>query len=411
MTDKHTTPISRRGFLRAAAGAAGALALGGCGGGSDAGDRPIRIGFIPLTDCASVVMADKLGLYAKHGLKVEVVKEASWANVRDKLLTGDLDAAHCLFGMPFSVHAGIGGRAGSELKIAMVLNSNGQGLTLRSELADALGYGEPARLKAAVDALKASKTPTFAATFPGGTHDIWLRYWLAAGGVGQDEVKLITIPPPQMVANMRVGEMDGFCVGEPWNGVAVKEGIGATVLASQDLWDGHPEKALVANPQFAERRRADLKKLMLAIIEASQWLDDLDHRAEAAAVLSGPAYVNAPAEALAGRLLGQYELGAGLGSRSFDAGRAMLFHRGGQVNAPQRSHAIWFMAQYVRFGLLAAAPDYAAVAERLILRDLYAEVAGELGLAVPDDMQPFAVTLDQRQFDPRNPAVALAGAR
>ncbi len=410
------THLSRRSFLKGVAGLGAAAALpgllAGCGTGeSGQSERPIRIGFIPLTDCASVVIAGTQGIYQKYGLNVEVVKESSWANVRDKLLTGDLDAAHCLFGMPFSVYTGVGGgpggSPGSELKIAMVLNHNGQGITLSSSLADAAGYGDPARARAAIEALKSTKTPTFAGTFPGGTHDIWLRYWLAAAGVDQNSVKIITIPPPQMVANMRIGEMDGFCVGEPWNGVAVKEGIGATVLTTQDLWSGHPEKALVVNPTFAANRRDDLKKMMKAIIEASVWLDNLDNRAEAASIISGQAYVNAPVDVLEARLKGQYALGASLGERSYAADQVMVFHRDGLVNAPLRGHGIWFMAQYVRFGLLTAAPDYAAVADKLIMSDLYAEVAKELSLPLPDDMQPFTVTLDQRSFDPRTPTTVL----
>jgi nitrate/nitrite transport system substrate-binding protein len=413
MSNFRDTNLSRRSFLKGMAGLGAAAALpgllAGCGESETAGsgERPIRIGFIPLTDCASVVIAGTQGIYKKYGLNVEVVKESSWANVRDKLLTGDLDAAHCLFGMPFSVYTGVGGQAGSELKIAMVLNNNGQAITLSSTLAEAAGYGDPAKAKAAIEALKASKTPTFASTFPGGTHDMWLRYWLAAAGVDQSSVKLITIPPPQMVANMRIGEMDGFCVGEPWNGVAVKEGIGATVLTTQDLWSGHPEKALVVNPTFAANRREDLKKMMKAILEASVWLDNIDNRGEAAGVLSGQAYVNAPVDVLEARLKGQYSLGANLGERTYAADQVMVFHRGGAVNAPLRGHGIWFMSQYVRFGLLKTPPDYAAVADKLIMSDLYAEVAKELSLNVPDDLQPFTVTLDQRNFDPRNPVTVL----
>lgn len=178
----------------------------------------IRIGFIPLADCASVVMADKLGLYKQYGLNVEVTKEASWANVRDKIITGELSAAHCLFGMLFSVFTGVGGTAGTQMKIAMMLSANGQGITLAKTL-DAGGYGNLAGLASAVKTLGATKTPTFAMTFPGGTHDMWLRYVLGAAGVDQTKaVQINTIPPPQLVANMKVGNMDGYSVGEPWSG-------------------------------------------------------------------------------------------------------------------------------------------------------------------------------------------------
>ncbi len=367
---------------------------------------PIKIGFIALTDCASVVMADKLGLFKKYGLDVTITKEASWANIRDKLITGELQAAHCLFGMPFSVFTGVGGKAGTELKIAMMLNTNGQGITLDKRLIGA-GYGKVGAVKGAVDTLRKTETPTFAMTFPGGTHDMWLRYWLAATGIKQNSVKIITIPPPQMVANMKVGNMDGYCVGEPWNGVAVKQDVGFTHLASQDLWKDHPEKALVCNPQFVGTRRDDLKLLMKAILEASKWLDNLPNRRSAAATIGSAAYVNAPADVIDKRLEGIYELGGGLPTKTFK-GDYMLFHKGGSVNFPRKAHAAWFMTQYVRFGYLKALPDVKTIASNLILTDLYKEVAKEMKFSVPgDDMSAFTVKLDNAKFDPNNPAAYL----
>src|SRR3712207_5500531 len=147
--------------------------------------------------------------------------------------------------MPFSVYTGVSGKAGSELKIAMLLNNNGQAITLSKDFCGKVGFRNIDGVAAAVNQMQAQKELTFAMTYPGGTHDIWLRYWLAAAKVDQSKVKIITIPPPQMVANMKVGNMDGFCVGEPWNQVAVKQGIGFTHISTQDLWKNHPEKALV----------------------------------------------------------------------------------------------------------------------------------------------------------------------
>lgn len=413
--------MNRRDFLKLSVTGGAAAALAACAPNSNAGPTAtsqtaasgdvIRIGFIPLTDCASVVMADKLGLYKQYGLNVEVSKEASWANVRDKLLTGELHAAHCLFGMPFSVYTGVGGAAGKELKIAMMLNSNGQAITLTKDLAQYVSYGKTDGISKAVDALKAKKEPTFAMTFPGGTHDMWLRYWLAAGGIDQKAVKIVTIPPPQMVANMKVNTMDGFCVGEPWNGVAVRDDIGYTAITTQDIWKDHPEKALVANADFAAKRRDDLKKVMLAVLEASQWLDKMENRAEAADVISGQAYVNAPVDVLKDRLMGKYKLGADQGDKTF-TDDYMLYHKDGFINAPRAAHGIWYMSQYVRFGYLKEAPDYKAIADKLIMKDLYKEVAGELKLAVPDDdMSPFTLKLDGVTFDPANPTTAYRRSR
>src|SRR5688572_32832024 len=232
----------------------------------------IKLGFISLTDCAPLVAAKELGLFAKYGVDVELEKEASWAVVRDKILNGEIDGAHCLFSMPFSVYTGIGGKAGQEMKVAMVLNNNGQAITLSKDFCGLVGFKEVKKVAAAVKSVQSRKEVTFAMTFPGGTHDIWLRNWLAACGINSKSVGIITIPPPQMVANMRVDNMEGYCVGEPWNGVAATQNIGFTHIATQDIWKNHPEKALVVNKAFADGSREDLKLVMKAILEACKWL-------------------------------------------------------------------------------------------------------------------------------------------
>lgn len=367
-------------------------------------DDVIRLGFIPLTDCAPIIMAKELGLFEKYGVKVEISKEASWANVRDKILTGELDGAHCLFSMPFSVYTGVGGKAGSEMKIAMVLNNNGQAITLSKDFCGKVGFKQTNKVAPVVAAkLKADKEVTFAMTFPGGTHDIWLRYWLAAAGVSQKTSKIITIPPPQMVANMKVGNMDGYCVGEPWNGLAVKQNIGFTEISTQDIWKHHPEKALVVNKKFSEDRREDLKNVMKAVLEACKWLDNRANRKKAATIIGKTQYVNAPADVIEARLMGDYNLGCDLGTQIY-TDDYMQFHRGGETNLPRKSHGIWFMTQFVRFDYLQTAPDYKAIADKLILQDLYLEVAKSMSIKVPaDDMKPFTLTLDKVTFDPNKP--------
>ena len=372
----------------------------------------IRLGFIPLTDCSPIVMAKELGLFKKYGVNVVVTKESSWANVRDKILTGELDGAHCLYSMPFSVYTGVGGKAGSEMKIAMMLNVNGQAVTLSNDFCGKVGFKQMNKVTPVVAAkLKAEKEVTFAMTFPGGTHDLWLRNWMSVAGLNQRAVKIITIPPPQMVANMKVGNMDGYCVGEPWGGVAVKQGIGFTQVASQDIWKDHPEKALVVNKEFSAKRREDLKKVMKAVLEACKWLDVPANRKKAAAIIGKAPYVNAPADIIEGRLMGDYNLGCNQGTEVYD-NDYMLFHKGGMVNFPRKSHAIWAMAQYVRFGYLKEAPNYNAIAEKLILDDLYKEVAASMKIKVPnDDMKPFSLTMDKTVFDPSNPAAYLKVVR
>ena len=370
--------------------------------------EPIKLGFIPLTDCSPIVMAKELGLFKKYGVDVIVTKESSWANVRDKILTGELDGAHCLYTMPFSVYTGVGGKAGSEMKIAMMLSENGQAITLSNDFCGKVGFKQMNKVGPVVAAkLKAGKEVTFAMTFPGGTHDLWLRNWMAVAGINQKAVKIITIPPPQMVANMKVGNMDGFSVGEPWNGVAVKQGVGFTQIASQDIWKDHPEKALVVNKEFSEKRREDLKKVMKAIIEACIWLDNPSNRKKAAAIIGRAPYVNAPADVIENRLMGNYDLGCNQGTQVY-SNDYMLFYKGGTVNFPRKSYAIWTMAQYVRFGYLKNAPDYKIIADKLILQDLYKEVATSMKIKIPnDDMKPFSLTMDKTVFDPSNPEAYL----
>ncbi|RTG95311.1 nitrate ABC transporter [Thermus scotoductus] len=368
--------------------------------------RKLRIGFIALTDCASVVMAKELGLYQKHGVDVELVKEASWATTRDHLLSGEIVAAHTLFGLPFSVYTGIGGPAGRVLRIAMVLNNNGQAITLSSQdFGGKVGFKDLDGAGKAILAKKREGKPlTFAMTFPGGTHDLWLRYWLGACGVNPvKDVRIIVVPPPQMVANMGVGSMDGFCVGEPWNGVAVKQGIGFTALASQDIWKHHPEKALVFNHEFFRDNPEEARAITKAVLEASKWLDNPANRRTAAKVIARRQYVNADPSIIEARLLGVYDLGGDLGRHTY-TDDYMLFHNGGQTNFPRKSHAIWFLAQYRRWGMLKGRIDYEGIAETILAQDFYISVAKELSIPIPnDDMRPLSGFIDGVTFDPKDP--------
>lgn len=406
-------PIHRRTFLRIAVGAsAGLLAgktLGACSSATDdaapvaatganraQSDQPIKIGFIALTDCASIVMAQALGYFAERGLNVEVIKQASWPATRDNLINGTIDAAHGLFSLPISVAAGIGSPGKQTIKIAMVLNNNGQAITLENALSDA-GYADLTKVKSAISR---KKDLSLAMTFPGGTHDTWLRYWMSAAGLSTNDIKVIAIPPAQMVANMKVGTMAGFCVGEPWGAQSVREGIGFTHINSQDIFRHHPEKALIVNETFADRRRGDLKAVMGAVLKASKWLDDPENRKQAAKTIGTPAFVGAAPEVIEGRMLGQYDLGSGLGSMEY-SDDYMRFYRDGQTNALRSSHVYWFLAQYQRFGLLKEAPPYRQIADRLLMKDLYREVAESEGVPIPDDdMAPFEVKLDRVEFDP-----------
>ncbi len=360
--------------------------------------RKVKLGFIALTDAAPIIMAKELGFFAERSLDVDVLKQASWPALRDALLTNQIDGAHCLFGMPFSVATGVGGNKSKDLKIAMILNQNGQGITLQRDIKE-VGYGD---LAAAKDWLEGKDAPSLGMTFPGGTHDMWLRYWLAATKADISRIKISPIPPPQMVQNMSVGNVQGYCVGEPWNAVAVQKAVGFTHLASQDIWQGHSEKALVVSSKFAADTDT-LKDIMGAILKAAKWLDDLANRSKAADTISAEKYVNAPANDIRGRLVGNYDFGPGIGKKDFK-GDQMQFFQNGAVSFPRKSHAMWFMASYVRFGLLKEAPAYKQLADELILSDLYADVAKAEGVTIPDDdMTSFELKLDKAIFDPKNP--------
>ncbi len=411
--------MDRRQFLRVAGSAlalpAASAVLGACGsdkkvaaptttapatGASTtaAVKRKVKIGFIALTDAASVIMAKELGYFDDMGLDVSVEKQASWPALRDALLNGQIDAAHGLFSLPLSVAAGVGGNKSTDLRIAMALSQNGQAITLANEF-KGIAYGDA---KAAGDAIKKKGASTsLAMTFPGGTHDLWLRYWLHAAGVDAKTIKVAPVPPPQMVANMTAGNVQGYCVGEPWNAVAVKQNIGFTHLATQDLWEFHTEKALLTNKTFADGNKDALVDVMVAVLRASKWLDEPANRVKAADTIGATQYVNAPAPEIAGRLAGIYELGGGLGTKTF-TGNQMQFFRDGKVNLPRSGHLLWFAAQYQRLGLVTdpiANPKN--LVDSLILKDLYPLAAAKAKVAIPDDdMTPFQVQLDKTTFDP-----------
>lgn len=276
--------------------------------GTASSSGPIRLGFIPLTDCASLVVADQMGMFKKHGVQVEVVKMANWNAVRDQISGNQLQGAHCLFGMPFAVETGVSAVKGDPLKIAMMISQNGQGTSLSNEFEGKVKYADFEGLGKAVKSMK--KPMTFGMTFPGGTHDMWMHLSLAGAGIDPKSVAIKPIPPPQMVNNMKTGGLDGYNVGEPWNGRAVAEKVGFSFIASQDLWNNHPEKALVVNGKFAEDRKDELKKVMMAMLEASMLIDEMKNRAEVAKTIGTKAYVGAEPEVILPRLMGTYPSGA-----------------------------------------------------------------------------------------------------
>jgi nitrate/nitrite transport system substrate-binding protein len=408
---KKTQDYSRRDVIKTAGVTALGVLLAGLPplrGGlfAGTGDAPevtkLKIGFIPLTDCASVVMAFELGLYKKYGLDVTVSKEASWAAVRDKLTIGDIQAAHILYGMPYASTLGIVGAEGQQkaMVIPMALNQNGQAITLANHLKKQ-GVKTAQDVKKLVDADKGKKTYTFAMTFPPGTHAMWMRYWLASGGVDPDnDIKLITIPPPQMVANMRIGNMDGFCVGEPWNARAIFDGIGFTAITTQQMWVNHPEKVLGMTQEFAEKSPKTVKAVLMAVIEASQYIDKIENRPKVAETIGKKEYVNAPFDVVLGRMQGKYVYGDG---RTEQDANYMKFYRDGEVTFPWKSHGLWFLTQHRRWGFLKEPIDYKKVVDSVNRTDLYREAAKALGVPVPAEEYKKETLFDGIEFDPADP--------
>ena len=367
--------------------------------GSDKPEKDeVRIGFIPLTDCASVVMASVLGFDKKYGIKIVPSKESSWPGVRDKLVNGELDAAHVLYGMLYGLQLGISGPK-KEMAVLMTINNNGQAITLSKKLADKGAVDGPSLAKI----IKTEKGEyTFAQTFPTGTHAMWLYYWLAASGIDPfKDVKAISVPPPQMVANMRVGNMDGFCVGEPWNHRAILDGIGITAITTQDIWKDHPEKVLGTQLEFVKKYPNTSRAMTMAVLEAGRWIDaSLQNKLKMAETIADKSYVNTSVEAINQRILGRYQNGLG---RTWDDPNAMKFFNDGLVPFPYLSDGMWFSTQHRRWGLLKEDIDYLAVAKQINQIDLYKEAASQLNISVPKDPMRTSRLMDGVVWDGKNP--------
>lgn len=404
---KTQTKTSRREFIRRTTGStAGALLAGlplGWAGGVYAQDAPetpdIRFGIIALTDCAPIVIAHEMGYFKKFGINSVVSKEASWAVIRDKLSIGDNQATHMLVGMPLGSTMGLAGSPVKPMVIPWMLNRNGQAITLNNKL-KAAGAKTPQAIKPLAAKAQAGGDPmTFAMTFPTGTHAMWIRYWLASGGIHPDkDVSLITIPPAQMVANMKIDKMDGFCVGEPWNNRAIADGIGFTAVTSQQIWKDHPEKVCAFTEDFALRNPRTVKAILKGLHLASVELDKMANRAKFAEIIARPAYINCPTDIILARLQGKYNYGDG---RMEQDPNYMIFSDH-QANYPHRLFATWWLTQFRRWGMTKGAPDYAGVARRVMRSDLYLEAMKELG-APPKVTELPKITLFDGTFDGVDP--------
>jgi two-component system, oxyanion-binding sensor len=340
----------------------------------------LKVGFIPIIDCAPIVMAEELGAYERQGLEVEIRREVSWANVRDKLALGVLDASHILSPLPLALTLGIDSVSVPMIN-AITLEVNGNALTLSQSLWREIEDVAPefagrapldARAIAAIVAKRAAAGApplVLASVFPYSVQNYMLRLWLSSGGLDPDrDVCLTVVPPPHTVAYLSGGVIDGYCVGEPWNQQAQALGIGRIALTGPDIWKGMPEKVLGTTEAWAEHHPNTLNALIKALIEACLWLDEPSNRAEAARILSSPRYLNTPAEVM---------------SRTLDLPGFHVFQRDA-ANFPWRSHADWFLAQMVRWKQASPDIDIKAIADRVYRTDLYRAAAREMGVDCPD---------------------------
>jgi nitrate/nitrite transport system substrate-binding protein len=423
MTTIEKTGLTRRSLLKTSATVAliGAVKAAFPSGAFAAASGPevtgAKLGFIALTDSAALIIAKEKGLFEKHGMPdVEVGKQASWGATRDNLVLGGeangIDGAHILTPMPYLMQTGkvTQNNVPVPMSILARLNLDSQAISVSKDYAGT-GVGlDASKLKEAFAAKKAGGGEIkVAVTFPGGTHDLWMRYWLAAGGIDPNkDVSVIVVPPPQMVANMKVGNMDAFCVGEPWNEQLVNQGIGFTACSTGEIWKHHPEKAFSMRTEWVEKNPNAAKAILMAIMEAQQWCDQMENKEEMAKLVGKRQWFNVPPKDILGRLKGDINYGNGRVETGTDL--YMKFWKD-QASYPFKSHDLWFLAENIRWGKFAPDTDIKALVDQVNREDIWRGAAKDLGVAAADipasSSRGKETFFDGKVFDPENPAAYL----
>jgi len=410
--------ISRRAMLKVTGTAAvvGAAQAAFPSGAFAAGGAPevkgAKLGFIALTDAAPLIVAKELGLFAKHGMPdVVVAKQASWGATRDNLVLGSggggIDGAHILTPMPYFLTLGTIGKA-TPMSILARLNVNGQAISVSKEYLAAKADLNAGKMKGVIAARKgAGKKITMAMTFPGGTHDMWIRYWLAAGGIDPDkDVELITIPPPQMVANMKADTMDAFCVGEPWNDQLVAQGLGYTAVSTGQMWMNHPEKSFAMRSDWVAANPNAAVALTAAVLEAQRWADNPSNISRLAMMIGGRDYLKVPVSDIADRLQGNFNMGDGL---TFPNAAFRMKFFAGFASFPYKSHDLWFLTENQRWGKLPMTLNTSEVIAKVNRSDIWRKAAAMLGGKGPaGDSRGVEKFFDGKVFNPANPKAYLA---
>ena len=424
--------LSRRKFLITAAGsAAGAMWLAACGSskkpaaqstasGADAHEvAGATLGFIALTDSAPLIIAKEKGLFAKHGMPdVKVVKQTSWAVTRDNLelggARGGIDGAHILSPMPYLLTTGAISKSKKPVPMFILarLNTNGQAISASNEFKKYnFGTKTPAIAKAVAEKNKTGDKFKAAVTFPGGNHDLWTRYWLAANGVDPNkQADLVVIPPPQMVANMQSGTMDIFCVGEPWNERLVNKKLGYTALITGQLWKDHPEKAFAMRADWVKKNPNATLRLLMAVQQAQKWADNPANTVELSKMLAKDKYVKANADDLLPRLQGTIDFGNGKVAKMKNL--SMKFWAD-NASFPYKSHDTWFITEDIRWGYLPKGTNIKALVNKVNRSDLWraAAKANGYGNGPSGDSRGVEIFFDGVKFDANNPQAYLNGLK
>lgn len=371
--------------------------------------KKAKLGFIALTDAAPLIIAQAKGYFKKYGMdEVEVVKQASWPVTRDNLELGSggggIDGAHILSPMPYLMTIGKITKQPVPMYILARLNTNGQAISVSNTYKDLKVGADSKGLKEAF-AKSAGKGHKAAITFPGGTHDLWMRYWLAAGGINPDQdISVVPVPPPQMVANMKVGGMEAFCVGEPWNAQLINQQLGYTALITGELWKDHPEKALTMRKDWVDKNPKAAKAILVAVMEAQQWCDKPENKEEMVKIIADRQWLKVPEKDIIDRSKGKIDYGTG---RVEQNSPLLMKFWADNASYPYKSHDIWFITENKRWGYIPADVNAKELVDKVNRSDLWKEAAKALGIPenqIPtSDSRGVETFFDGVKFDPEKP--------
>lgn len=298
--------------------------------------QPLRLGFVASTDAAPLIVAQEKGYFEQLGLQVQLQREPGWASIRDKIVYGALEAAQAVVGLPFAAALGVGS-VKCECFTALVLNLNGNAITISNEM-HRRGLADPNALREEIARSRNRRTYTFGIASAFSAHHFLMRQWLQSARINpEQDVRLVVVPPPQMVLHLKSGNLDGFCVGEPWNTVASTARIGRWVTDSTRLAPGHPDKVLLVRRDFAEERSPEHEALIAALISACAYCEQTEHHEEICQWLAGPEYLDTPVSALRQGLSGRFNFPGGPNMVVPDFN---IFHQQ-EANEPTQARAAW----------------------------------------------------------------------